>query len=160
MDDNYIQGKEFAFFLNNYKFTKYDIYRIITLLIAIFILFIYFTYIKTSSGMLFRLNIIVMYAFVVMVIAVEQFILYLKINLLIKNGGDKYLNSSIIKYWFLLTDPYIFGGLTLNKKFYKGFTENYWLTPFFYGIMLIIYVPFGLFATYIVINLILSLIRS
>lgn len=157
MDDNYIQGKEFASFLNKYKFTKYHKFRIAILLISIIVLLIFA---KVSDISLVRLNTILMYAFVVMVIAVEQFILYLEINLLIKNGGDKYFNGSIIKYWFLLTDPYIFGSLTLNKKFHKGFSDNYWLTPFFYGMMLIIFVPFGLFATYIVINLILSLIRG
>lgn len=157
MDDDFIQGKDFATFLNRYKFTKYDIFRIAILLIAIIVLLIFA---KVSDISLVRLNTILMYIFVAIVIAIEQFILYLKINLLIKNGGDKYFNGSIIKYWLLLTDPYIFGSLTLNKKFYKGFTENYWLTPFFYGMMLIIFVPFGLFATYIVINLILSLIRG
>ena len=157
MDNDYIQGKEFASFLNKYKFTKYDIFRIAILLISIIVLLIFA---KVSDISLVRLNTILMYAFVVLVIAVEQFILYLKINLLIKNGGDNYFNGSIKKYWLLLTDPYIFGSLILNKNFRKGFIENYWQTPIFYGIMLIIFLPFGLFAAYIIINLILSLIRG
>jgi hypothetical protein len=157
MDDDYMQGKEFAFFLNKYKFTKYDIFRIVILLIAIFTLLIF---VKISNVSLVRLNTIFMYLFVVIVIVAEQLLLYSKIKLLIKDGGDKYFNGSIIKYWLLLTDPYIYGSLTLNKKFYKGFVENYWLTTFFYIIMIIIFLPFGLFATYIVINLILSLIKG